>query len=63
MFHAQLTRINQNVNGEWFDTVTISEAGTPVGTVMVASSEDPADYDQALAEAGYTDVTWLDSNL
>lgn len=63
MFNAQLTTINQHIDGEWLDTVTVTKDGETVATIKVTPSEDPADYDRALANAGFPDVVWLDSNL
>ncbi|WP_067470562.1 hypothetical protein [Nocardia amamiensis] len=44
-----------------FDTVTVYDAdGKVIDSIAVESSEDPKVYDDALAAAGYTDITWID---
>jgi hypothetical protein len=58
---AQITGINDSINGAWFDTVTIYRGDEEIDTVLVEPSEDEVPYDQAVIAAGYPEFTWITS--
>jgi hypothetical protein len=68
---AKIGQTNIEDNGHFYDAVHVFAGAAdanddeidPVEVVYVEVSGAQAAYDAALAKAGYTDVTWLDSGL